>query len=397
MKAAKRREIQGLYYISPIENLQSILREGILSHAEVQRRGIPFTPIYNAVIVETRQQRTAPDGKSLWHFANLYFQPRNAMLYRVVSERKAIGIVVLALKPQVLEIASFISVGNAASPLSVILPKDEGLRALQEKEIWECLQREWWAQEDGSKRLMMSECLIPERVPPDYIQTICVADRGDAEKVREILGPMAERIPVVPEPPMFFRPRQQWKVTDTLFLVDGDMFFSHMQTLAVSVNTVGVMGKGMAFRTKRQFPDVYVKHQEVCRRKILVMGRPYLYKREASLEQELAEGPLPEANETRWFLLFPTKRHWRERSDINGIEEGLRWVREHYKTEGIHSLAVPALGCGLGGLDWCDVGPLMCRYLADLEIPVAIYLPREKKEPPEYLMPEFLLERKDEC
>jgi len=397
MRAAKRREIQNLYHISPIENLQSILREGIFSYAEVQRRGIPFTPIYNASIVETRQQRTAPDGKSLWHFANLYFQPRNAMLYRVVKERKEKGVIVLALKPQVLEIASFISVGNADSPLSVILPKDEGLRTLQEKEIWECLQREWWAQEDGSKRLMMSECLIPERVPPEYIQTIYVADRGDAEKVREILGPMAERIPVVPEPPMFFRPQQQWKVTNTLFLVDGDMFFSHMQTLTVAVNTVGVMGKGMAFRTKCQFPDVYVKYQEVCRRKILVMGRPHLYKREASLEQELAEGPLPEANETRWFLLFPTKRHWRERSDINGIEEGLRWVREHYKTEGIHSLAVPALGCGLGGLDWCDVGPLMCRYLADMEIPVAIYLPQEKKETPECLTPEFLLGRKDEC
>jgi len=303
------------------------------------------------------------------------------MLYRVVKERKEKGVIVLALTPQVLEIASFISVGNAASPLSVILPKDEGLRALQEKEIWECLQREWWAQEDGSKRLMMSECLIPERVPPDYIQTIYVADQRDAEKVRKILGLMAERIPVVPEPPMFFCPRQQWKVTDTLFLVDGDMFFSHMQTLTVAVNTVGVMDKGMAFRTKCQFPDVYVKYQEVCQRKILVMGRPYLYKREASLEQELAEGPLPEANETRWFLLFPTKRHWREQSDIDGIEEGLRWVREHYKTEGIRSLAVPALGCGLGGLDWRDVWPLMCCYLADLEILVAIYLPQEKKEP----------------
>jgi hypothetical protein len=126
------------------------------------------------------------------------------------------------------------------------------------------------------------------------------------------------------------------------------------------------------------------------------MGRPYLYKREVSLEQELADGPLPETNEARWFLLFPTKRHWRERSDINGIEEGLRWIRERYKTEEIRSLAVPALGCGLGGLDWRDVGPLMCRYLADLEIPVAIYLPQEKKVPPEYLTPEFLLGRKDE-
>ncbi|MFN3763294.1 MAG: DarT ssDNA thymidine ADP-ribosyltransferase family protein, partial [Anaerolineae bacterium] len=317
--------------------------------------------------------------------------PRNAMLYRVVNERKAKGIAILAVRPQILQIASFISIGNAASPLSVIMPKDEGLKALQEKEIWDLLQREWWAQEDGSKRIMMSECLVPDRVPPDFIHTIYVADHEDAQKVQQILGPLAERIPVVPEPPMFFRPRQQRKLTKTLFLVDGDMFFSQMQTLTVSVNTVGVMGKGMASRAKYQFPDVYVRYQEVCRQKILVMGRPYLYKREASLEQELAEGPLPEANEARWFLLFPTKRHWRERSDINGIEEGLRWIQEHYKTEGIRSLAVPALGCGLGGLEWREVGPLMCRYLADLDIPVAIYLPQEKKVPQEFLTPDFLL------
>lgn len=388
---AKRQGIQNLYYIAPMENLPSILREGILSHAEVQRRGIQYIPIYDASIVESRQRIITPDGRSLWDFANLYFQPRNAMLYRVVSERKARGIVVLALKREVLDIASFISIGNAASPLSVILPKEEGLKQLREKEIQEVLQREWWAQEDGSKRLMMSECLVPERIPPDYIHTIYVADHEAADQVRVILGPLAERIPVVPEPPMFFRPRQQWRITGTLSLVDGDMFFSHMQTLTVSVNTVGVMGKGMASRAKYQFPDVYVRYQEVCRQKILVMGRPYLYKREASLEQELAEGPLPEANEARWFLLFPTKRHWRERSDINGIEEGLRWIREHYKAEGIRSLAVPALGCGLGGLEWREVGPLMCRYLADLDIPVAIYLPQEKKVPREYLTPTFLL------
>lgn len=390
---SKKRAIQSLYYISPVENLPSILQEGILSHAEVQRRGIQFTPIYDAAIVENRRQVRTPDGRSLWNFANLYFQPRNAMLYRVVSEKKTRKVVVLAVKPQVLEIASFISIGNAASPLSVILPKEEGLKALQEKEVWEILHREWWAQEDGSKRIMMSECLVPDRVPPDYIHTIYVADRKDADEVRAILGAKAERIPVVQEPHMFFRPRHQWKITETLSLVDGDMFFSHMQTLTVSVNTVGVMGKGMASRAKYQFPDVYVRYQEVCRRKILVMGRPYLYKREVPLEQELAEGPLPEANEAKWFLLFPTKRHWKERSDINGIEEGLRWVREHYKPEGIRSLAMPALGCGLGGLEWQQVGPLMCRYLADLDIQVAIYLPQEKKVPQEFLTRDFLLGR----
>lgn len=84
--------------------------------------------------------------------------------------------------------------------------------------------------------------------------------------------------------------------------------------------------------------------------------------------------------------------HWREPSDIKGIERGLQWLQEHDASEGIRSLAVPALGCGLGGLDWRDVGPLMCRYLAPLPIPVSIYLPRTQQIEPELLTPEFLLQ-----
>ena len=122
------------------------------------------------------------------------------------------------------------------------------------------------------------------------------------------------------------------------------------------------------------------------------MGRPYLYKREIPLDKQLAAEPFSSIpNMTKWFLLFPTKRHWREKSDIKGIEEGLQWIRDNYRAEGIQSLALPALGCGLGKLDWCDVGPLMCRYLADLEIQVAVYLPQERKISPEHLSRGFLL------
>lgn len=171
------------------------------------------------------------------------------------------------------------------------------------------------------------------------------------------------------------------------------MFFSMMQTLTVSVNTRGIMGKGLASRAKYQFPDVYVVYQDACRRKMLRMGKPYLYKREAFVDQELADEPgtLPTVNAEKWFLLFATKRHWRDNGDLAGIEAGLRWVRENYKHEGIQSLALPALGCGLGNLDWRDVGPMMCRELATLDIPVAIYLPRERQVANDLVTPEFLL------
>jgi len=391
---AKKQYIQNLYYIAPVENLSSILERGILPHAEVERLGITFTPIYDAQIVASRKQRTTPDGNSLWAFANLYFQPRNPMLYRVVNEGKSKNIVVLAIKPQVLEIASYVTIGNAASPMSEILLKDEGLKALSSQEIRKVLQSDWWRPEDGSKRLIMSECLVHGIIPPDFIHTIYVASHETAEQVRQLLGAHRRHIAVIQDPHMFFLPRRSGQINQSLFWVDGDMFFSHMQTMTISVNIVGVMGKGLASRAKYQFPDVYVVYQDVCRKKILDMGRPYLYKREVSLDQTLADEPFspPENNSSKWFLLFPTKRHWREQSNLDDIEKGLQWLRDHYKSEGIKSLAIPALGCGLGGLDWREVGPLMCRYLANLDIQVAIYLPQERKIPAEYLTPQFLLQ-----
>jgi len=386
---ATKHPIKGLYYITHIDNIPSILSRGILSHELVEEQHVQFTPIYDPQIVSNRRGRFAPDGKSLWEFANLYFQPRNPMLYRVISEKDKKSIAIVSVSPQVLNIpGTFIATGNAASPLSDILPVKDGLEAITQ--ISDIINSDWWREEDGSKRKIMAECLIPSVVAPDFIHSIYVTSRSVAEKISL---PSASRVSVIPEPHMFFQPTRVFRITDTLSLVDGDMFFSQMQTLTISVNIVGVMGKGLASRTKYQFPDVYVFYQDLCRQKILKMGKPYLYKRESFVDKLLADDayPLPNTNSNKWFLLFPTKRHWRDGSDIKGIEEGLAWVRNSYTSERIESLAMPALGCGLGKLEWRDVGPLMGRYLADMGIQVSIYLPREQEIPPDLLTKDFLL------
>jgi len=123
----KTPEIKGLYYITHIDNLPSILRLGILSHRLVQERGIQYTQIYDAAIVSKRQTKTAPDGKSLWEFANVYFKPRNPMLYRVLHEKNESDIVVIGVLPRALSNPSaFIAFGNAASGATEILPSPEG-------------------------------------------------------------------------------------------------------------------------------------------------------------------------------------------------------------------------------------------------------------------------------
>ena len=171
------------------------------------------------------------------------------------------------------------------------------------------------------------------------------------------------------------------------------MFFSGMQTLTVSVNLQGIMGKGLASRAKYQFPDVYVYYQDACRAKRITATKPAIYKREASLDEELADltTPLNTPNAVKWFLLFATKRRWQENSHWMTSKVDCLGSATISKPKGYNPSLFPALGCGLGGLDWADVGPLMCKYLHGIGIDAAIYLPRERGIDRKLLSQEFLL------
>ena len=387
-------QFRELYYITHINNIPSILQRGILSHEIVEKENIEYTPIYDEEIIANRREKKAPNGKSLWCFANLYFQPRNPMLYRVICEKSTDDVVVLAVNPVILKRGDiFVSTGNAACAATDILPHSQFKKALYE--IKDDIKKEYWKEEDGSKRKIMAECLVPDVVPPDNIMAIYVANREALNKLKNLIHKY--RLSITPQPDMFFQPFIKIELTPYLYLVDGDMFFSRMHTLTVSVNTVGIMGRGLASRAKYQFPDVYVHYQDLCRQRRLKMGEPYLYKPETSSDYKLADEPstLSNANSETWFILFPTKSHWRERADINGIEKGLLWLKSIYKREGIKSLAIPALGCGLGWLEWWQVGPLLCKYLYSFEIPVRLYLPAEKRISDDFLKPDFLLPKAD--
>ena len=388
----RRASITGLYYITHIDNLASMAKIGILSHQRIIDERISFTPIYDKEIVSNRRLIKTSEGKSLWEYANVFFQPRNPMLYRVVIEKSVNEVAVIGVIPTILNRPDiFITNGNAAHSKSEIMPAQQGKKKLSQ--IIKATDKEWWAQEDGSKREIMAECLVPNSIPSTFIQAIYVANQPTADRVRKILKGLD--IPIIPEPRFFFQSQLRSTITPKLSLVEGDLFFSRMQTLTVSVNVVGVMGKGLASRAKYQFPAVYVAYQDMCRNGKLRMGKPVVYTMESSLDQQLADEPSTLQNgqlETK-FLLFPTKNHWREQASLTGIEQGLQWLQMNYVKEGIESLAVPALGCGLGRLDWGVVGPLMCRYLSAINIPIQLYLPAERKVPDELLSRDYLLGR----
>lgn len=139
----------------------------------------------------------------------------------------------------------------------------------------------------------------------------------------------------------------------------GDMFSSNAQTLVNTVNCVGVMGKGIAREFKKQFPAMFEDYVRRCERKLVKLGEPYLYEDKSGVK----------------ILNFPTKDHWRSSSRINDIENGLTYLAEHYEQWGITSLSMPPLGCGNGGLEWSEVGPLIYRKLHRLPIDIEVYAP----------------------
>jgi O-acetyl-ADP-ribose deacetylase (regulator of RNase III)/uncharacterized protein YwgA len=145
----------------------------------------------------------------------------------------------------------------------------------------------------------------------------------------------------------------------------GDLFESKAQTLVNTVNCVGVMGKGVALEFKKRFPSMFEDYMRRCESGEVKLGVPYLYK---------------DLTGTR-IINFPTKDHWRSPSRLQDIERGLDFLRQHAEEWRITSLAMPPLGCGNGGLEWADVGPLIYRKLHDLPIDVEVYAPYGTPKP----------------
>ncbi|PJF30997.1 MAG: hypothetical protein CUN51_05830 [Candidatus Thermofonsia Clade 1 bacterium] len=142
-----------------------------------------------------------------------------------------------------------------------------------------------------------------------------------------------------------------------IIYVEESLFNSPAQVLVNTVNTVGVMGKGVAKEFKRRYPQMAERYRELCERGLLTVGKLWLYR-------------APD----KWILNFPTKKHWRERSRLKYIESGLQKFVATYRSRGITSISFPMLGCGNGQLNWDEVRPVMERYLKGLPIPTYIHL-----------------------
>jgi O-acetyl-ADP-ribose deacetylase (regulator of RNase III) len=152
----------------------------------------------------------------------------------------------------------------------------------------------------------------------------------------------------------------------TFRILHGDLFHSAAQTLSNPINCHGVMGGGLAMEFRLRFPIMFRDYVQRCHRGEVRVGMPYVW-------HNFSGGPS--------VLNFPTKDDWEDPSKLEYVEEGPRYLVEHYREMGIASLALPALGCGLGGLEWRDVQPMMEQELSRLDISVEIWSLKGLLEP----------------
>lgn len=141
--------------------------------------------------------------------------------------------------------------------------------------------------------------------------------------------------------------------------LSGTVFTGGCQTLVNTVNCVGVMGKGLAKEMKRRYPAMFAEYLPLCTAGKLNPGVLHLWR-------------LDELPGSVWILNFPTKVHYRDPSQLDWIELGLKKFVAVHVDMGIESIAFPPLGCSNGRLAYTTVKPLMYDYLDPLSIPVKI-------------------------
>ena len=147
-------------------------------------------------------------------------------------------------------------------------------------------------------------------------------------------------------------------------ITKGSIFKSNAKIIVNPVNCVGVAGAGLAKKFKERYPFAHSEYSQACDNGLVSVGSILV------LPTERQTGP-------KYIACFPTKRHWSEKSNLTYINDGLLGLRDGLSKLNAKSVAIPALGCGLGGLDFSDVLRLIHYYFDDFDCElVEVYPPR---------------------
>jgi O-acetyl-ADP-ribose deacetylase (regulator of RNase III) len=141
----------------------------------------------------------------------------------------------------------------------------------------------------------------------------------------------------------------------------GNLLEDDAEALVNTVNTVGVMGRGIALAFKKVFPENYLLYRAACIAGEIRTGKLWIVRDSSLLTGE------------KLIINFPTKEHWRDPSTYAFVESGLLAMVDYLKHTPVKSMAIPPLGCGNGGLDWPVVKGMIEKYLSEIECDIRVY------------------------
>ena len=142
----------------------------------------------------------------------------------------------------------------------------------------------------------------------------------------------------------------------------GNLLEARVEALVNTVNTVGVMGMGIALMFKERFAENFRRYAAACKAREVQTGKMFVT-------------PVHELDGPRWIVNFPTKQHWRSPSRLEWVQEGLQDLRRFLLEQHIQSVAIPPLGAGNGGLEWAKVREQITQTLGDLDIEILVFEP----------------------
>ncbi len=148
----------------------------------------------------------------------------------------------------------------------------------------------------------------------------------------------------------------------------GNILQEQTDAIINTVNCVGIMGRGIALQFKQMYPENFKAYKQACDKGEVEPGKMFIY------NSGLLFNP-------KYIINFPTKRHWKGKSRVQDIKSGLVALKDDIINYKIKSIAIPPLGCGLGGLNWDEIKPIIEQVLGDLQdVKIVIYEPANNIE-----------------
>jgi len=149
---------------------------------------------------------------------------------------------------------------------------------------------------------------------------------------------------------------------------EGNLLNDDVEALVNTVNCVGVMGRGIALQFKKKYPENFTDYSKACKDKSVKIGSMFIHRTNNLMNP-------------KYIINFPTKDHWRGKSQLKYIQDGLKDLQKTIKELKIKSISIPPLGCGLGGLDWQVVKSIIESNLFMLDdVDITIYEPQDIKK-----------------